>query len=235
VWSDLDNFPCPCPPSNSTTVKNSLACCARYRAGSNYSTAGCEGAGDYATSTEAGGACIDNFSPLSLNVTFDEVPGDDVIRAIVASIPGYLREMFANESAVVKSPFGRYNVKAVVDSWNWEGLRETARADGIYASHAPVVEYSAGEAGSPFRDGTSVWRMCAGLISQIMMTMPLAPLALTDQESMVTVSTVPGLRAQNLKFDPTNPKNGNSVEAYVERLLADSFAHAPTFWHYAAR
>lgn len=68
--------------------------------------------------------------------------------------------------------------------------------------------------------------------------MPIAPLVLNKsnpgEEWMWTASTVLGLRGNGLEFDPASPAGG-SIEAYVERLLSDSFSRSPTFWHYAAR
>lgn len=138
-----------------------------YREGSEniYDSTGCQ-EGYYLTTTADGVRCVDNFMPKSLNITIDEISGDDVIRKIIDQVPHYLREIFTDDSG---QAFSKYNTPGVRSSWDWveQGLGEAARADGLYTSYQPVVEYSAKEAGSPFRHGRSIWSMCAGLVSQV--------------------------------------------------------------------
>lgn len=68
------------------------------------------------------------------------------------------------------------------------------------------------------------------------MTMPAAPIVLDSGEETWSTSSVLGLRGggQNLHFNPV-PGDGTTVEGYVDKLLADSFARSSTFWHYALR
>jgi hypothetical protein len=104
--------------------------------------------------------------PPAFSLSFDEISGDDVIRKIISRIPGFLRGIFTDDSA---KAFKAYNDPEVVKSWKWEdsSMGELARSDGIYSSYSPIVNYSSGEVGSPFRNERSIWYMCTGLISQV--------------------------------------------------------------------
>lgn len=177
---------------------------------------------------------MNNFLPANLEVSFDMISGDDVIRKVISKIPDFLRSIFTDNSAAA---FRLHNRPETTQSWSWaaNGLGETARSDFLYTTHRPITNYSLEEVGSPFLHERSLWYTCAGLISQVMMTMPMAGLE-TPEEEVWTISSVPNLI--NLQFDPTRISSDPGLsytEEYVERLLADSFAESSTFWHYAAR
>lgn len=207
---------------------------------------------DGCLSEENAQACTNNFLPPSVaSVSFDLIDGGDVIRAIIEKIPSYMETVFTDDT---NAAFTTYNRGGTMSSWDWtrNGLSEAARDDAIYTSYKPLMNYSHGEAGFPFRYGRSIWYMCTGLISQVMFTMPMSTISIPketwggggDEEDgwMWTAASVLSLRTPALKFDPTttvsesvDSKGLSAMEVYVNKLLKDSFADSPLFWHYALR
>ena len=165
AWGDTSKYPCNC--GNGT---HALDCCFTYPRGSN----GTLGPGDCLeqdSDENADTACVNNFLPQSLNVSFDEISGDSVIREIVEQIPAFLNQTFTDKEAAA---FTLHNSAEEVRSWDWveTGYAHIAAAEGIYASYEPIVNYSAGEAGFPFKYGRSLWYMCTGLVSQVRKSAP---------------------------------------------------------------
>lgn len=159
AWSDASRFACACP-AGSPHGANALECCWSRAQGSTTAEGSDAQCLDYESSPVAGRRCEDNFLPPSLNVSFDLIHGDDVIRQVVSLIPGFLRGIFTQEYAPAESAFFRHNDAATSASWDWiaGGVGEPARDDGIYTSYEPLVEYAASEAGHPFRRGGGIWR-----------------------------------------------------------------------------
>lgn len=252
VWSDEGNYRCLCADG----TRHSLGCCSMRPTKAADDPSICVGENFYENTNASGSSCSNNFVPDNLSLSFDEISGDDVIRKIISRIPGFLKGIFTDNSA---KAFKRYNDPKVPESWVWEktSMGELARSEGIYASYAPIVNYSSGEVGSPFRNERSIWYMCAGLVSQVMMTMPMSPISIAENgggddatTATWTASTVRKL--ESLRFDPSigrkklvregeeeSPSSASffksNLELYVEKLLSDSFSEASTFWHYAIR
>lgn len=233
AWSDTSGYSCLCQDG----ATHSLLCCTIHRRGAEnvLDSTGCE-EGSYEKSKAGDAPCQDNFLPPNLNISFDEISGDDVIRKITEKIPVFLREVFTDNDA---KAFRSWNDPATSRSWAWEqvGLGEAARSNFLYTSHRPITNFSVEEVGSPFKHSKSMWYTCAGLISQVMMTMPMAGLRVDGQDTW-TASSV--LSLLHLKFDPAASRSkgssaASSTEEYVEKLLSDSFSESSTFWHYAAR
>lgn len=189
--------------------------------------------------------CTNNYLPESVQEEFIEISGDEVTAKITSQIPPFLASIFTDNAATA---FRRYNGDEP-NLWDW-GARGTAAAaadEAMFISHTlPIMNYSAGEVGSPFRFNRSVWWTCTGLLSQVLFTIPLSVHTYDDEHQQWTLSTVAPLRTVNLAFDYTLPRdfdNGDPedasglsmLERYVQRLLAASFRDASTFWHYAVR
>jgi hypothetical protein len=209
----------------------------------------CRGSDGTSNFTNCQMSLQDNFVPPGLNVSFDAIPGSDVLKSITEKIWPYIQGALAgaNNNAEFKL-YEHYKPDSTeVKSWNWidSGLGNIARDDGLYDSQKPVVNYSGGESGYPFIRETSIWDMCTGMISQVMFTMPMSSIKIDDHLAW-TVSSVLGLRTDALKFDPTLATDFGTksiieldglsmLERYVNKLLEDSFSRSPTFWHYAVQ
>jgi hypothetical protein len=216
-----------------------------------------------------GGKSFDNcymgnksaFLPAVLDVSFDAVPGSNILRGIIEEVWPYLQEALVSAQTPNPTPASPQTLNpspqaggngnreftqensdvGEMSSWNWVemGLGHIARDDGLYDSQKGIVNYSAGETGYPFANGSSIWDMCTGMVSQVMFTMPMTPITIDDHVSW-TVTSILGLRTDALRFEPTRQASGEGdglsmLEEYVEKLLEDSFSDSPTFWHYAVR
>lgn len=177
---------------------------------------------------------------------------EDVLASVIDKIPGYLNEVFTDD---LNNAFKYANTLTEMKSWNWTNteLAESARSDGIFTSYEPTMKYSVDEVGYPFKNYKSIWRMCTGLVSQVMFTMPMTTLQLNKDESMVTAASVLPLRTDNLRYNPVANANFDTeayasdgqantiddglsmLEKYVSKLLTNSFKDSSLFWHYAMR
>lgn len=111
--------------------------------------------------------CNNNFYPDSLNVTFDEIPAEDVVSKIVSQIDPFLKSIFADPES---KAFTKYNNPERVNRWNWAetGQAESAaKVSGLYHSNAPIMKYDASEVGYPFRANKILWQTCEGLLRQV--------------------------------------------------------------------
>jgi hypothetical protein len=185
----------------------------------------------------------DKYTPPVLKVSFDAISGDDIIKDLTAEIWPFLQEALAGGNQ--NQEFTYHHLDPVeMESWNWvdSGMGSIAKHLGFYDSQRPVVNYSAEEVGYPFKNNTSIWDMCTGMVSQVMFTMPMATIVVDDHDSW-TIASVLGLRNPTLEFDPTlesdfdgQESHGLSMlEKYVNKLLESSFSNSPMFWHYAMR
>jgi hypothetical protein len=233
AWSDSSKYSCTC-----TDGTSDFDCCTTFKVGST-SDDNKECVGNVENVL-----CTNNFLPVSLTVEFDEISASDVIESVMRKIPDYAKSIFTDVTA---DAFKAWNDEQVHESWNWDtsGVSEIASSDNMYTSYSPLMNYSSGDVGYPFKGGKSIWHMCTGLISQVMFTMPMRTLVVNSNTGdwMWTAASVLGLRNPLLEFDPTLSRNfagaedgGTSMlEEYVQKLLENSFADSSMFWHYAMR
>lgn len=194
--------------------------------------------------------CTGHFLPQLLHVQFDQISGEKVVEEIIRQIPAYLQGIFTDDLA---EAFKMYNSPEEVASWDWSSSASTQAAEeaagqGLYTSYRPIMNYTAQEAGHPFRFGRSLWSMCTGLVSQVMFTMPLAPTLVQEAEQGEGqwMWTAAGAFASSgggpgPPFDPIvehdkGAQEGlSALEAHVRDLLKPSFLRTSTFWHYVMR
>jgi hypothetical protein len=185
----------------------------------------------------------ENFVPPGLQVAFDAISSSDVIKEITKKIWPYLQEAFVGANK--NDEFFKYHLDSVEQgTWDWHasGVDAIARDDGLYGSQHPITNYGAAETGAPFEHDSSIWDMCAGMVSQVIFTMPVVSLTVDGHDSWTT-ATVLGLRNRQLEFDPVrepdfdgvDPNGLSMLEKYVRLLLERSFTDSPLFWHYAVR
>lgn len=99
---------------------------------------------------------------------FVKVPAEDVVASIMKRIPPYIEKIMTTKEG--NKAFTRYNDPDKVAKWNWvnAGLAESAtQASGLFSTQDPIIQYDATEAGYPFRQDTTLWQMCAGLLGQV--------------------------------------------------------------------
>lgn len=152
AWAKNETYACACP--SGVLPAHSLQCClisgynsttgeANKNAGCTYSYDETTGVGDVNDAT-TDTICKNNFLPPSLNVSFEEISGEEVTRVIVSLIPDYLRGIYTKDG---NAAFVKHNDPSVVKSWEWNsgGLKNEARDEGLYCSHNPIMNYSTSE------------------------------------------------------------------------------------------
>jgi hypothetical protein len=177
AWSDVRKYDCECPPPDPAAPiwppppqEYSLACCRSYdneddnNNNNNHSPLVCTCLDG---ETESSACCFNNFLPKSLDVLFDEIPADDVVRKVISQVGPYLKTIFTEPK---NQAFKKYNDPAKVARWNWinAGMAQSAtKASGLYSTRDPIMYYNGSEAGYLFRQDATLWETCAGLVSQV--------------------------------------------------------------------
>lgn len=148
AWSDISKFACECTDGSGL---HKLSCCKWDPQGGK----NCDEMGE----------CGENFISSTLQEEFSQISGEEVTKKITSLIPDYLRKIMTDNGA---DAFKLFN-KGDTASWDWgeSGVAEAARQDHLYGTYEPVMNYSAGETGFPFKARKSMWHMCTGLISQV--------------------------------------------------------------------
>jgi hypothetical protein len=65
--------------------------------------------------TQSTACCDNNFLPKSLGELFDEIPAEDVVRAVISKIAPYMRRVMTEPE---NHAFKRYNDQAKVEKWD---------------------------------------------------------------------------------------------------------------------
>lgn len=230
AWGDSKKYACDCPVSY-LPVTNSLECCGL--ASDPSSVQKCLCADGETLSTKC---CNNRFLPKVLDVLFDEIPAEDVVKKIVDEIDPFLHKIFTEPG---NDAFTLHNNKAKVKRWNWKdaGFAESAiKVSGMYESTQPIMNYNESEVGYPFKGGKSMWQMCDGLLRQVIFTMPMAPLVVnkTSGDWMWTAATILSMRGPDLQFNPLGDDSENPLsylERFVQKVLDGAFQviHASIF------
>jgi hypothetical protein len=159
VWNTTAKYPCKCNQTH-----HLLECCRSFSVSEiaeKQLTCPCVDGINFSPS-----CCVNNFYPDSLNVLFDEIPAEDVVKKIVSQIDPYLRKIFTQ----ARNPaFRKYNNPSRLKRWDWasSGLAESAtKTSGLFHSTEPIMSYNASEVGYPFRGRKTLWQTCEGLLRQ---------------------------------------------------------------------
>lgn len=194
-----------------------------------------------------GTTCDDLYLPVVLEETFDEIKGEHVMREIFAHMGEFHEHVMTHAE-----PFYRHATSNTpLDPYDWEGLgfSESAQWLGLFDSKSPVMNYSLGEVGYPFKNRASLWDHCVGMVSQVIFTLPMGSVLGSDGQEEWSISTVRKIVEMGWHFDPTMAKDFDGtldeesedvagtgmLERYVGKLLEHAFRSAPTFWFYALR
>jgi hypothetical protein len=113
----------------------------------------------------------------------------------------------------------------------------------LYSVNQPVVSYDDNEIGWPFKDGSSIWDLCTGMVGQIFFTLPVLKLTSDEYDQAWSLKTI--VQDNMPEFDPLMPPDYDGVpmqanetsviEKYVRQLLQDAYSNSPLYWHYAMR
>jgi hypothetical protein len=154
AWGDSKKYACDCPVSY-LPVTNSLECCGLASDPSSIQKCLCADGETLSTK-----CCNNQFLPKVLDVLFDEIPAEDVVKKIVDEIDPFLHRIFTEPG---NDAFTLHNNKDKVKRWNWEdaGFAESAtKVSGMYESTQPIMNYNESEVGYPFKGGKSMWQVC---------------------------------------------------------------------------
>ena len=162
AWNQTDKYACLCP-NNRTEHK--LECCVSYVESKTYpADTECPCLDG---ETRAAACCDNNFLPASLDVLFDEIPAEDVVRKITEQIDPFLKQIFTEPG---NQAFKKYNDPEKVNRWNWKDAGQAQSAtqtSGLYSSTEPIMFYNASEVGYPFKNSKTMWETCEGLVRQV--------------------------------------------------------------------
>ena len=215
AWSYDGNFRCTC--RNGTTGWH---CCLEQ---SNCATEACPCPSGYSVPQSV--ACCDAVCPglagAGIMGTFTSINGSTLAHDLLVNLTEYLRASIwtTNEPWLKYDPMG---LEAYQASWRAQAVK---LADaGLFDPTQPVVYYD--ETISPFQHNATMWDFCAGLMRQVMWTMPID--RGTDRPRM-----------RSAEYDPINGEsktlNITYKEEFIQALTQEAFRKSPLYWTYAAR
>ena len=213
AWSNDANFLCTC--KNGTT---GWACCAEQE---NCATEPCKCDDSYTVPYSV--ACCTNvcpgLAPNGLMKPYSYLSGSEMGKVLLSGLAAYLSNMIwtKNEPWLKYDPLG---YEAYRSSWLAAGFQ---LADmGLFGTTENVVYYD--ETTHPFN--TTFWDYCAGLLQQVMWTMPVS-----------RTSGRPKFTAP--EYDPVGGEsytvNTTYREEFIQRLTLEAYKQSPLYWHYSVR
>ena len=213
AWSLDDNYRCTC--ANGT---KGWECCAEQ---SNCAIEPCTCPEGF--EVKASVACCTSvcggLAGAGLMDTFTSIKGGELAQDLLSILSEYLRSSIwtTNEPWLKYDPLG---AEAYRSSWQ-AGAAKVVDA-GLFDATSPVVHYD--EAAYPFQ--STMWATCAGLLQQVMWTMPL------DRRT----SRPKGMGAP---YDPIHGVSGTPNityrEEFIRSLTLEAFRQSPLYWHYSVR
>ena len=162
AWSNDANYRCTC--ANGTTGWD---CCLDQ---SNCATEACLCPEGFAVvqSVACCRSVCGGLGGTGLMETFTSINGSALAQDLLVNLTEYLRSYIWTSS----DPWLKYDplgAEAYASSWAAQQVR--VQDAGLFDTTVPVVYYD--EAMSPFQHNTTLWDLCAGLMQQVMWTMPL--------------------------------------------------------------
>ena len=150
---------------------------------------------------------------------FSYIDGATVASEFLRELGGYMQ----NDIWTQKEPWLEYDVTGKETyKQSWEDSRTTVIDAGLFDTTGPIVTYD--EMNYPFKN--TIWKQCAGLLQQVMWTMPV------DGKTGKP-------RMSGKQYDPMS-KSSNTVnitytEEFIQSLTLQAYKSSPLYWHYNAR
>jgi hypothetical protein len=214
AWNFKSNFMCTCP--NSTTT--GWACCEQQK---DCATEPCPCPDGY--STKASVACCTSvcggLAGAGIMEPFSKIRGERLATDLLASVGSYMKNDIWTSSApwLKFDPLGAESYKA-----SWQASQFEVEDAGLFDASNPVVYYD--EITYPLK--ASFWEHCAGLLQQVIWTMPV--------DRATGKPKIPAT-----KYDPITGKaqtpNITYTEEFIQSLTLEAYKSSPLFWHYSVR
>ena len=215
AWGLDANFLCTC--KNGTTV--AWECCSEQK---ECSTDPCPCPDGYGVNASVA-CCTTVCTGLAGNGLMDAfsyIDGSTVAAAFLKELNGYLQ----NDIWTQNDPWLMYDVTGKETyQRSWEDSKTDVVDAGLFDTANPVVSYD--EINYPFKN--TMWKHCAGLLQQVMWTMP------------VDIQTGKPIRMSSTPFDPVS-KSSNTInitytEEFIQSVTLQAYKLSPLYWHYNAR
>ena len=214
AWNFKSNFMCTCP--NSTTT--GWACCEKQK---DCATEPCPCPDGY--STKASVACCTSvcggLAGAGIMEPFSKIKGEKLATDLLESVGSYMKnDIWTSTAPWLKfDPLGAESYKA-----SWQASQFEVEDAGLFDASNPVVYYD--EITYPMR--ATFWEHCAGLLQQVIWTMPVD--RATGRPKIPTT-----------KFDPVTGKsqtpNITYTEEFIQSMTLEAYKSSPLFWHYNVR
>ena len=152
---------------------------------------------------------------------FSSINGSTLVNSLLENLTAYLQNNIwsSNDPWLKFDPLG---AEAYRKSWDAQSVR--LKEAGLFDTTEDVVYYD--ETMYPFQRNVTFWNFCAGLLQQIMWTMPLD--RRSDRPKMPTT--------------PYDPIEGESKtvnltyrEEFIRALTLEAYKESPVYWTYAVR
>ena len=150
---------------------------------------------------------------------FDSIPGSTIANDLLDAAGNYLQNDIwtSTDPWLIYDPLGADAYKA-----SWQAASFDGTDSALFDASDPVVYYD--EAFYPFK--STPWAHCAGLLQQVIWTMPLDRLSGRPD---------PGGNV----FDPVMGESGTVnltyAEEFVQSLTLRAYKSSPLYWHYSVR
>ena len=214
AWELDANYLCTC--KNGTTV--AWECCSEQK---ECSTDPCPCPDGYGVNASV--ACCttvcNGLAGNGLMDAFSYIDGATVAAAFLKELNGYLQNDIwtQNDPWLMYDETGRETYQQ-----SWEDSKTEVVDAGLFDTANPVVSYE--EMNYPFKN--TMWKHCAGLLQQVMWTMPV------DLQTGRP-------RMPSTQFDPVS-KSSNTInitytEEFIQSVTLQAYKSSPLYWHYNAR
>ena len=213
AWTFKSNFMCTC--ANGTT---GWGCCDAQK---ECATVPCPCPGGY--TVKASVACCTSvcggLAGSGIMEQFSKIKGESLATDLLSSVGSYMKnDIWTSTNPWLKfDPLGAASYEA-----SWKASSFEVEDAGLFDASNPVVYYD--EITYPFK--ASFWEHCAGLLQQIIWTMPID--RGTGKPKIPTT-----------QYDPVTGKsqtpNITYTEEFIQSLTIEAYKSSPLFWHYNIR
>ena len=213
AWSFASNFMCTC--KNGTTGWD---CCTEQ---SNCATEPCPCPDGY--DVPASVACCSSvcggLAGTGLMEPFSYIPGSQLATELLVSMGTYLQNDIwtSNDPWLAHDPLGANSYAT-----SWSDSRFEVSDLGLFDASDPVVYYD--EATYPFK--ATFWEHCAGLLQQVIWTMPMDRSTGKPKIPKTPYDPVSGVsQSPNITY----------TEEFIQSLVLEAYKTSPLYWHYNVR